>query len=136
MKKIIDWAVKQQAAGGSAKSILFVLAFRLNAKYGLCCRSIREIARDSGFSKSTVLRALGKLEAARLISIQRRRGVGHERLKNIYRLPAYGTSAGNGHRPAGCWPGPSWGASSGSAVGRLERRQPATIRHRHDRARL
>ena len=100
--KILDWAVKQQAARGSAKAVLFVLAFRFNEQRGFCCRSIREIARDSGFSKSTVLRALGKLEAACLISIQRRRGLGNERLKNIYRLPAYGTGAG--HRPAGRWP--------------------------------
>lgn len=94
--KILDWAVKQRAARGSAKAVLFVLAFRFNAKYGFCCRSIREIARDSGFSKSTVIRALGKLETACLISIQRRRGLGNDRLTNIYRLPAYNTSAGNG----------------------------------------
>lgn len=59
--------------GGTHRAILGVLAFRADPNSLECSPSLDTLARECGFSRSTVLRGLADLEALGLIYVTRRR---------------------------------------------------------------
>ena len=87
--KAMNWVLEQITVTGSAKAVLFMLAYRYNDQRGDCFPGIQRIANDAGLSRDTIMRALTKLVEADLVTIEKRGGDGSGRLTNIYHLPAF-----------------------------------------------
>ena len=64
----VAWA-REQTCKGSAKLVLFCLAFRCNKDWG-CWPGIDALAKDTGLSEKAVRTAIEKLESLGLIATQ------------------------------------------------------------------
>src|SRR5262245_53324048 len=63
------------------KFVLVALANRMNAETGRCDPSLARLSEDTGFSRSSIKRALDRLAALKLIDRETRAGE-----RSIYRL--------------------------------------------------
>ena len=82
------WALAQQVTG-SSKSMLLVLAWRMNSRTGLCCPSVDQIADDCGLTRWAVQRQLTKLSESGVINIEKRFGSVLGGRSNDYNFPAF-----------------------------------------------
>jgi len=81
-----QWAFGQECSP-SAKLVLLAMCHGWNAGAGLCTYSMSTLARMSGLSRRSVVRAVGELSDARLVRVCRSDyGPGKKRLANHYVL--------------------------------------------------
>jgi hypothetical protein len=80
----MTWAIDQELQV-KEKMVLVVLAHYLNNKTGQCNPSLVRLAKDSGMSKDSVIRAIKILEGKKLITPIRKK-VGEINVSNQYKL--------------------------------------------------
>lgn len=84
--KVVAWAIELDGLSTHDKFVLVVLANHANKDDGTACYpSIARICRYTALSRDSVIRALKRLEAARLISVHREKRAGVN-MPNSYRL--------------------------------------------------
>jgi DNA-binding transcriptional MocR family regulator len=70
------WAIRDAPIDTTAKTVAWALDSRMNGG-GQCWPSKAQLAADTGLDKRTVDRALGRLELAGFVTVQRGGGRGH-----------------------------------------------------------
>ena len=89
----IGWALGQDVGTPTRKVVLIALANRVNSDTGLCCPSLKTVAKETCLAKSSVIRALHELEQAGYIQrVQRQRENGSH-TSTEYRFPQLTPSA-------------------------------------------
>jgi DNA-binding MarR family transcriptional regulator len=86
--RMVDYYL--QLVGVAPFAVLVVLLRHADIKTGRCYPSIRRIARTTGLSQPTVLKAIAILEKEGLIKVERKFTKGGEREVNVYTLLSLG----------------------------------------------
>lgn len=81
----LNWALSVRTGSPGAKSVLLILANRADQK-GRCFPGIDGIAEQTELSRRAVISNIQLLEAAELLTITRRGGMGEGRQPNVYQL--------------------------------------------------
>jgi hypothetical protein len=87
--------LSDRAAGSSSKAVAAAISLRLNRKTRNAWPSVRNLDKESGLSKSTVLAALRELEGLGYLKVNRRwKKHSRERESNVYIPTIPGRQAG------------------------------------------
>lgn len=103
------WAMDIKPA--TNKLVLLALADAANAETGLCCPSVKYIARRTGLDRKCVMRAVARLEKDGLILVKRSTGSSHNYV--LKSSPQSGTGTQVGTSPQR---GQGTGAQSGTGL--------------------
>lgn len=84
--QLVAWALETPCGSISRKAVLIALANAANHHTGLCCPSLKRLAKETDSSVKTVQRCLDDLEAMGLIQRQERQRDNGSQTSNAYRF--------------------------------------------------